>query len=104
VTAFATQSTLCEPMSSPPPVLERHLSPQAIVSAKQHLATLTAHIAALLHARIPAISLEDCASLAGAASTWVAGVWPAVMEVLSRAELADRIFLPSHPYVEFRRG
>lgn len=81
-------------MSIASPVLERHLSAQAIVSAKQNLATLTAHIAELLHARIPAISLDDCAWLARAASTWVAGIWPAVnpppavVEALSRPELA----------------
>jgi AcrR family transcriptional regulator len=94
VAAFATQPKLCELMSIASPVLERHLSAQAIVSAKQNLATLTAHIAELLHARIPAISLEDCVWLAGAASTWVAGIWPAVnpppavVEALSRPELA----------------
>lgn len=94
VAAFAAQPKLCELMSIVSPVLERHLSAQAIVSAKQNLAMLTRHIAALLHARIPAISLEDCAWLAGAAATWVAGIWPAVnpppavAEALSHPELA----------------
>jgi hypothetical protein len=80
-------------MSIASPVLERNLSTRAIVSAKQDLASLTAQIAELLHARIPAISLEDCAWLADAASTWVAGAWPevnpppAVVEALSRPEL-----------------
>ena len=75
-------------------MLERHLSAQAIVSAKQNLAMLTRHIAELLHTRIPAISLENCAWLAGAAATWVAGIWPAVnpppavVEALSHPGLA----------------
>jgi AcrR family transcriptional regulator len=94
VAGFATQPKLCELMSIASPVLERHLSAHAIVSAKQNLATLTAHIAGLLHARIPEIPIEDCAWLAGAASTWVAGIWPAVnpppavVEALSRPEPA----------------
>jgi hypothetical protein len=55
---------------------------------------LTRHIAELLHTRIPAISLENCAWLAGAAATWVAGIWPAVnpppavVEALSHPGLA----------------
>jgi hypothetical protein len=46
-----------------------------------------------VHGRLPAVTLEDCAWLAGAASTWVAGIWPAmnpppaVVEALSRPEL-----------------
>ena len=44
--------------------------------------------------RIPAIPLEDCAWLASAVATWVAGIWPAVnsppavTEALSRPEFA----------------
>jgi AcrR family transcriptional regulator len=94
VKAFAAQPKLCELTSIASSVLERHLSTEAIISAKQNLATLVAHISELLHARIPAIPLEDCAWLASAVATWVAGIWPAVnpppavTEALSRPEFA----------------
>jgi AcrR family transcriptional regulator len=94
VSAFATQPMLCELTSIVSPVLERNLSVDAIVRAKTNLATLTVHIAALLNARLPFISLDDCSWLASTAATWIAGIWPAVnpsragVEVLSRAELA----------------
>jgi TetR/AcrR family transcriptional regulator len=94
VSAFATQPILCELTSIASPVLERNLSVDAIVRAKTNLATLTVHIAGLLHARLPFISLEDCSWLASTAATWVAGIWSAVnppraaIEALSRAELS----------------
>jgi hypothetical protein len=94
VSAFATQPLLCELTSMASPVLERNLSVDAIVRAKTNLATLTVHIAGLLHARLPFISLEDCSWLASTAAVWVAGIWPAVnplraaIEALSRAELS----------------
>jgi AcrR family transcriptional regulator len=93
VSAFATQPMLCELTSIVSPVLERNLSVDAIVRAKTNLATLTVHIAGLLHARLPWLSLEDCSWLASTAATWIAGIWPAVNpprpvnEALSRAEL-----------------
>jgi len=74
-------------MSMASPVLERNLSVDAIVRAKTNLATLTVHIAGLLHARLPFISLEDCSWLASTAATWVAGIWPAV-DSSTRSELA----------------
>jgi AcrR family transcriptional regulator len=94
VSAFAAQPMLCELTSIASPVLERNLSVDAIVRAKTNLATLTVHIAGLLHARLPFISLADCSWLASTAATWVAGIWPAVnpsraaAEALSRAELS----------------
>ncbi len=94
VAAFAAQPKLCELMSMASPVLERNLSTEAIVSAKQNLAGLTLHIAELLHARIPRVSLADCAWFGSAAATWVAGIWPAVnappavVQALSRPELS----------------
>lgn len=78
VDEFAARPLLCDLMSIVSAVLERNLSVDAIVSAKENLATLTLHIAQLLHARLPRIPPEDCAWLAGTAATWVAGVWPAV--------------------------
>ena len=94
VSAFTTHPLLCELTSIASPVLERNLSVDAIVRAKTNLATLTVHIAGLLHARLPFVSLEDCSWLASTAATWVAGIWPAVnppraaIEALSRAELS----------------
>lgn len=94
VAAFAAQPKLCELMSMASPVLERNLSTEAIVSAKQNLAGLTLHIAELLHARIPSVSLADCAWFGSAVATWVVGIWPAVnappavIQALSRPELS----------------
>jgi len=78
VEAFDAQPMLCELTALIAPVLERNLSAKAIVSAKTTLARLTLHIAELMHARLPAISLQDCAWLSGAAATWVAGIWPSI--------------------------
>lgn len=93
VGAFDAQPRLCELMSIVSPVLERNLSSDAIAEAKHTLAALTMSIARLLHARLPALTLESCAWAASAAATWVAGIWPAVnpppaaVEALSRPEL-----------------
>jgi hypothetical protein len=65
-------------MSIASPVLERHLSTDATVRAKENLATISAQIAHLLHEHIKTISLEDCGWLASATATWIAGIWPAV--------------------------
>jgi AcrR family transcriptional regulator len=94
VSAFAAQPTMCELMSIASSVIERNLSEDAIFRAKANLATLTVQIAGLLHARLPFVSVEDCAWLGSAAATWVAGIWPAVnpppavAAALSRPELA----------------
>jgi TetR/AcrR family transcriptional regulator len=76
VLAFEAQPRLCELMGLVAPVLESNLSIEAIVRAKRELAALTMRIAALLHARLPQLSLEDCAWAAGAAAAYVAGMWP----------------------------
>ena len=94
VAAFEAQPKLCELTSIVSPVLERSLSAEAIIGAKQTLATLTVHVGQLLRERLPSLSIEDCAWVVGAAAVYVAGVWPAVnpppaaIEALSRPELA----------------
>ena len=51
------------PRINSPAIPEKDRPAQAIVSAKQNLATLTAQIAELLHARIPTISRACTARL-----------------------------------------
>ena len=94
VAAFEAQPKLCELTSIVSPVLERNLSAEAILSAKQTLAELTLQLGRLLHERLPAVSFEDCCWVSGVVGVYVAGVWPAVhppaaaKEVLARPELA----------------
>ncbi len=77
VGAFASQPMVCELTSICAPVLERNLTVEPIVAAKQTLAALSQTIAGLLHARLPTLPLADCGWLAASTATYVAGLWPA---------------------------
>jgi AcrR family transcriptional regulator len=77
VAGFAAQPRLCELTSLVSPLLERNLSTDAIVAAKRTLAGLTLEISRLLHARLPSLSLDDCAWAASTVGVYVAGLWPA---------------------------
>src|SRR5262249_11776750 len=66
VSAFAARPRLCDVMAIVSPVLEWNLSVEAIVRAKTQLAGLTRRLARLLLSRLPFLSLDDCAWLAGA--------------------------------------
>jgi AcrR family transcriptional regulator len=92
--AFAAQPKLCELVSIVSSVLERNISAEAIATAKRALQVLTARNAQAMHARLPAIPLEDCAWSASTIATHVAGLWPGANpgkiagEVLARPEFA----------------
>jgi TetR/AcrR family transcriptional regulator len=93
--AFAAQPRMAELMAIVAPVLERNLSVAAIVTGRRTLADLGLRIAMLLHGRLPALPLEECAWAASAIGTYVAGIWPTVhpgpaaAEALARPELAS---------------
>jgi AcrR family transcriptional regulator len=94
VGAFSGQPRLCELLSIVSPTLERNMSGEAIARAKRTLVGLTLRCAQLLHERLPAIPVDQCAWAGGAISIYVAGLWPVAhpgkvaTEVLAQAEFA----------------
>ncbi len=94
VAGFAGLPQLGELMALVAPFIERNLSVDAIVKAKRTLVELLSGIAALLHARLPTLSLAECSWAASAIATYVAGLWPGthpgpvVAKALERPDLA----------------
>lgn len=77
VRAFVAQPALCELTAISSAILERNVSTATIVANKRTLLELIGRVGELLHARLPAISLPDCAWIARATAIYVAGLWPA---------------------------
>lgn len=57
--------------------LEQNISEQAVMTLKRGMGTLLQRAAALLNARLPGSTLDDCAWLVAMVGTLVAGMWPA---------------------------
>lgn len=57
--------------------LEQNISEQAVITLKRGMGTLLQRAAALIHAKLPGSTPEDCAWLTAMVGTIVAGMWPA---------------------------
>lgn len=57
--------------------LEQNISEQAVITLKRGMGSLLQRAAAIIHARLPGSTPEDCAWLTAMVGTLVAGMWPA---------------------------
>ena len=91
---FVARSRLSQLASVVTSVLEKNVSEGAIAEFKMHALSLSIRAAAMLHAALPALSLEACGSVLKPTFALVAGLWPmahppaAVARVLERPEFA----------------
>jgi len=92
--AFVARPRLCELASVVTSVLEQNVSEQAIAEFKAQALSLGIRAAAMLHAALPALTLELCAWLLKPTFALVAGLWPmahpppAAAKVMQRPEFA----------------
>jgi len=96
VRALVARPRACELISIVSSVIERNVSGAAIVRAKTALLETTQRVAAVIHERLPRVSLVDAAYVASCVGIFVAGVWPAT-KVLPAEVRADPVVAATVP-------
>lgn len=94
---FLAQPRFCHLLSIITTVLERNVSSAAVMRLKRSGAEASYRAALALQSRLPGTRFEDCLWAAGAAITYVAGLWPSAHPAPAAAEI---LALPDYVHMK----